>query len=115
MKSTYDRFQISVVDCRSTDGGIGPRWAHSGRELFYSTRESLIAVRVAVNSDGLVVDSRRVLFDIPDYFISPNYSGYDVFPDDQSFLFAKTEIVEDRSVVVVVNFFEELRAKVGNE
>ena len=97
----------------STDGGIGPRWARSGQELFYFSEEKLVAARVAVNDGGLVIESRRVLFDVPDYFISPNHSGYDVFPDDQSFLFTKTERVEERTVVVVLNFFEELKAKVG--
>jgi Tol biopolymer transport system component len=95
----------------STDGGIGPVWAHNGRELFYSTRESLVSVNVAIAGDDLRVESRRALFDIQRYFISPNYSGYDIFPDDRSFLFARTEREGDRSVVVVVNFFEELKGR----
>ena len=66
------------------------------------------------DSVGTSRENRQVLFAVRDYFISPNHSGYDVFLDDQSFLFGKTETVEERVVVVVVNFFEELKAKVGN-
>ncbi len=42
----------------------------------------------------------------------PNHTTYDVMPDDETFAFIKPDAA--REVVIVQNFFEELKAKVGN-
>ncbi len=44
-----------------------------------------------------------------------SYPQYDVAPDDQRFVMIRNRGVEETGELIVVeNFFEELRAKVGN-
>ncbi len=64
------------------------------------------------------VGERRALFPLgSEYHLSMEYTGYDVAPDDQHFLIAVT-VAGDESMtgrlIIVENWFEELRAKVGN-
>ncbi len=98
----------------STDGGSEPVWAHSGRELFYRGGQSLISVEVLPGAT-FVTGERRVLFSTQGFRGSRNHQRYDVTPDDQRFVMIRNpgsqEAVE---LIVVENFFEELKAKVGN-
>ncbi|MEJ2204667.1 MAG: hypothetical protein P8170_11190, partial [Gemmatimonadota bacterium] len=71
----------------STDGGIEPRWSHSGRELFYrNAAGDLVAVAV---SDGptFTTGAHTTLFDTRRYSANPVSRTYAVTPDDQHFLF----------------------------
>lgn len=94
-----------------------PVWAHSGDELFYVDGESrMVAAQVRTES-GFSVGERSVLFDIgPDYLIiqQEQYALYDVTPDDQRFVMLRQVDVEPPEVIVVQNWFEELKARVGN-
>ena len=50
-----------------------------------------------------------------DYPSVPTHPNYDVGPDDQRFIMIQLEEGDVESdVVMVLNFFEELKAKVGN-
>ena len=95
----------------STSGGSGPKWAHSGRELFYeSAALELVALEV-VPAETFVMGERRVLFSTQGY-IGP----YDVTADDQQFVMIRlTGAGQSGELIVVENWFEELRARVGNE
>jgi len=98
----------------STTGGVEPRWAHSGRELFYkSPAQEFVAVRVRAEQDFAVV-SREVLF-TPDAPL-PNAVAaqqYDVSPDDRRFLtFRPLRSQGLVTAIVVENFVAELKAKV---
>jgi eukaryotic-like serine/threonine-protein kinase len=65
----------------SLQGGGEPVWAHSGRELFYRSGDSLIAAAVATGAT-LTVTGRRTLF-AGSYLTDPRFREYDVMPDDQ--------------------------------
>ncbi len=100
----------------SAGGGSEPLWSHSGRELFYrSGNNDMVAVEILAGptfSRG----EPKVLFSMRDYPAVPNHPNYDVGPDDQRFIMIQLEEGDVESdIVMVLNWFEELKAKVGNE
>ena len=95
----------------STGGGTEPRWAHSGRELFYRSGGKLMAVAVgpgAVFAPGIP----QILFPLTGYRAARNRQQYDVAPDDRRFLMIKESGNAGEELVYVENWFTELRAKV---
>ena len=97
----------------SGGGGSAPLWSHSGRELFYRNRsDELVAVTISEQPSFRVL-SERVLFSTVDYVSDTRHRRYAVSPDDQSFIFARQPGGQTTRVVVVLNWFEELRARVG--
>ena len=103
----------------STDGGVEPLWANSGRELFYkNTARELVSVQVDTEGD-LRVLGRESLFSLPPgASLDFSYTQYDVTQDDQRFLMYRLAggvpaPVTD-SYIVVENFHEELEARVSN-
>ena len=106
----------------STEGGMAPRWAHSGRELFY-VNGSLGLVAASIETDpGFRVLGQETLFTIPSgYLLGPGLNFYDVAPDDERFLMGRNyqrDGAEDGgggpTLILVRNFFEELKERVGN-
>jgi serine/threonine-protein kinase len=104
----------------STDGGVMPVWAHSGRELFFlDSNRALIAAQVDTDS-GFQVGEKETLFTFPTGSrISTTNTLYGVAPDDQRFLMARdyggeSQESSESRFVLVNNFFEELRERVGN-
>jgi serine/threonine-protein kinase len=93
----------------STSGGGEPRWAHSGRELFYRSGNDLISVEVRTEP-SFEVGTRKRLFSAGGYLLNPNHAGYDVFPDDQTFVFVHS-VGEAQRTVMVLNWFGELRRR----
>ena len=100
----------------STNGGSEPLFAHSGRELFYKDGENQL-VSVAMNA-GTTFSSgeHQILFSV--LGTAPGDAGhrmYDVAPDDKRFLMIRSLGAADLLVplIVVDNFFTELRKKVG--
>ena len=98
----------------STDGGQEPVWAHSGRELFYKSGGDLMVAEVLPGAN-FVMGERRVLFSVQGFVSQVFHQFYDVTPDGQRFVMIRN-IGEQETVelIVVENFFEELKAKVGN-
>ena len=96
----------------STEGGIEPVWAPSGRELFYRQGDKVMIVDVPVGST-FTAGRPRVLFEEPDYAF-PFFRTYDMSPDGHRFLFVepggRREAAAD--LRVVLNWFEELKARV---
>jgi serine/threonine-protein kinase len=68
----------------SLEGGSEPVWAHSGRELFYRTGDSLMAAAVT-SSPAFTVTGRRRLFAGP-FLDGGGFREYDVSPDDRHFV-----------------------------
>ena len=100
----------------STDGGTEPLWAHSGRELFYRNgANELVAVQVTENPT-FAAGQQDVLFSMTDYLFGLGYHPqYDVSPDDQRFVMLRIDgEVGGSELILVQNFFEELRERVGN-
>jgi len=86
----------------SRDGGSEPRWAHSGRELFYKSGDQLMVVPVTPGPT-LTLGVPRALF---------NRQQYDVAPDDRQFVMIKEPAPIPGEVVYVENWFPELKERV---
>jgi Tol biopolymer transport system component len=101
------RWQVSRA------GGTEPVWAHSGRELFYrNAAGDLVAAQIASDRSFRVV-SEHSLFSARGFLTYGLHQGYVVSPDDRSFLFVRSPSGAVSQLVVVLNWFEELKAKVG--
>ena len=101
----------------STAGGTEPMWAHSGRELFYRSEDGeFMSVPIMESPTTFVHGGPQPLFPTRDYVGMIYRQMYDVSPDDQRFVMLRRIIDnDDQQLIVVENFFEELKAKVGNE
>jgi len=102
----------------SRGGGLGPRWAHSGRELFYVSADREMMVASVDTSGGFRVLGRERLFEIPPSFTFDNLStSYDVSPDDQRFIMVRTvqsEVTEEGfQLILVENWLEEVKRLVA--
>jgi len=99
----------------SRDGGTEPRWAHSGRELFFKGPRQMMAVEVTLGST-FAAGTPRGLFDLTGYRGARNRQQYDVAPDDQHFVMIR-EPADDqgRNVMYVEHWLPELlgRMKAG--
>jgi hypothetical protein len=101
----------------STVRGDEPVWAHNGRELFYqggpSPGEQMVAEIIV--DPSFAVGQQRVLFSLTPYLVGNGWAGYDMSPDDQrAMLLMAVEGEDDRQLILVENFFEELRERVDN-
>jgi hypothetical protein len=100
----------------SSGGGSAPLWAHNARELFYVRGTNMYVVRIHPGPP-FSAEPPRVLFAIPDRVrVGSLVRGtFAITPDDQRFLMVRDnswrEMAGTPTVVVVENFFEELRAK----
>ena len=102
----------------STAGGSEPLWANSGRELFYRNgANDLVVVEISADP-SFAVGQEEVLFSTADYLFSSadanvyarGYRQYDVAPDDQRFVMLRlVGATQDNQLIVIQNFFEELR------
>jgi serine/threonine protein kinase len=96
----------------STRGGIEPLWSHSGRELFYRDGSSnLVAVEVK-STPTFSLGTSTVLFPMGGYRSRTVFPEYAVAPDDRRFLMIRRFLPNaPDKLVVVENWFEELKAK----
>jgi serine/threonine-protein kinase len=100
----------------STSGGAEPVWAHSGEELFYRNgANELVSVQVS-GDPTFVAGQQEVLFSMAGYLRGAGYPMYDVSIDDQRFVMLRIddEAEANSELILVDNFFEELRQRVGN-
>ena len=99
----------------SPDGGTEPVWARSGRELFYrSGADELVVVQVP-EAPSERWDSQQALFSVAGYLPGQRHPMYDVSPDGQRFVMLRLENQSAASeVVLVVNWFTELRERMGS-
>ena len=68
----------------SLQGGSEPAWAHTGRDLFYRSGDSLMVASVTL-SPTFTVTQRRRLF-TGSFLSGGSFREYDVAPDDQHFV-----------------------------
>ncbi|MBI3050332.1 MAG: serine/threonine-protein kinase [Acidobacteria bacterium] len=96
----------------STQGADDPLWSKTGRELFYESGDTLMAVEVRTQPT-FWAGTPRVLFETR--FFNAVGRSWDVTPDGQRFL--KIETIEPdvppTHINIVLNWFQELRDKVG--
>jgi serine/threonine-protein kinase len=104
----------------SVGGGSEPVWGSSGRELFYRHDGSMMVVRIDTTGSTLTVGSPRGLFDDP-YMrdIAGSAGGvanYDISPAGERFVMVESPAASAGAapinMVVVLNWFEELRSRV---
>jgi serine/threonine-protein kinase len=95
----------------STGGGIYPRWARNGKELYYRTERGLMVVSVETDGNTFRADKPQNLFE--GNFVYIGSSGdYDVHPDGRFVMLQSEEledITEHSHITMVTNWFEELR------
>jgi hypothetical protein len=96
----------------STDGGVEPTWSHDGRELYYRHEDQMMAVRLDERDGG--PGAPRALFAGP-YVVGTAGHGnpnYDVGPNGRFLMLQNAATPVAPRLHVVLNWFEELRAKV---
>jgi serine/threonine-protein kinase len=108
------RWQVS-------DGpGVSPIWARSGREVFYATTSGLYAASLETEPT-IRVTGHSLLFNLPPGVTAANARGwFDVSSDDQRFLMGRPAQFGTAAggsaieLILVQNFFEELKARIRN-
>ena len=105
------KWQVSQTE------GISPRWSRTGDELFFvSGDREMTAARVTTEGGIFEVGAKVPLFnvDVRNLSVGENWATYDV-ADDGRFLMHQFDVnaeVQSR-LVLVENWIEELREKVG--
>lgn len=95
----------------SRNGGIEPRWAHSGRELFFKGPAEFMAVEIKPGPT-FVAGTPQALFPLAGYRSARNRQQYDVAPDDRHFVMIwEPDASLPGDLVYVQNWFPELQAK----
>ncbi len=96
----------------SASGGVDPRWTKGGRELTYRNGREMIAV--SVNPATGELGTPTTLF-AGDFWSHSNAWSHDVTPDGERFLMLRRPAgTEPRQVIVVTNWFQELKRLVPN-
>ena len=107
----------SVRQRVSLRGGVGPMWSRGGGELLYvSDADSMISVPIEFEGrESLSVGSPTALFSTGPYWIDYYHQSHAVTADGERFIMIR--VAESgaprHDLVVVENFFEELRRRVG--
>ncbi len=94
----------------STGGGAEPRWARSGRELFFRTADSVYAVAVTPGPE-FRAGAPRALFG--GRFTVASAANWDVAPDGRGFVMVRTpdSALEGTPLNVVLHWFDQLRSQ----
>jgi len=105
----------------SQAGGTEPRWAHSGRELFFRNGVHALVAAAVVPAATFTLGAQTVLFNGGDFYSDRGESArsYDVAPGDQRFVFMRTvgstgpaAAVPDK-LVEVTNWATEVQSKLA--
>ena len=115
-EQVYVRPFPNVTDAKwlvSTNGGTQPKWARRGQGLCYKSggNPEMVAVDILPGST-FTTGEHRVLFG----WGNLDNDRWDVAPGDQRFVFVRFRRYEEGTtrLILVQNFFEELRQRVGN-
>ena len=101
-----DRGELQV----STDGGVEPRWAHSGRELFFRGITTLDLMAADIETTPVLrAGPPHALFH-SDAASGLDYARYAVAPDDQHFLMVGQSNRAQPQLVRIENFMSSLRS-----
>ena len=111
----------------STEGGNGSVWSPDGRELFFDGphegERRMMSVSVTPDGETLQLGTPTPLFDMAVQGASESFVyrggnnggiGYDVFPDGRRFVIVRRSVTPALEIVLVQNFFEELKRLVPN-
>ena len=91
----------------STDGGVEPRWAASGRELFFRSGPKMLSVDLAIAGTSVRIGRPQTIFE-GDYL---EWAGanYDVSADGKRFIMVRTANANTRTLSVRVNWKSEIQ------
>jgi serine/threonine-protein kinase len=108
------RFRIQI----SPNGGTKPVWSPNGRELFYLDGQQNMMLVPVRSGNVFERDSPQQLFSAGAYFAT-QVRNFDIARDGQRFLMIKelreaAEAQPEVTINVVLNWFEELKQRVGN-
>ncbi len=97
----------------STDGGDGPLWAHSGRELFFvDARNDVVDVSIRTKP-SFSPGTGKVLFHLRSEYVIPHWCcQWDIAPDDQRFLMARAAEAGNGAgehTILVENWLQEVK------
>ena len=123
----YVRSFPVITGRHSVSPGLGtdPVWSPDGRTLYYRSGSQFLAVDVTTEPVFAVLSAPAVLFDEPKYSRAQNIGlvrTWDIHPDGSGFIMVASEGGEAGAggagllteVYLVVNWFEELRQRMGN-
>ena len=102
----------------SRGGGMYPVWARDGRELVYQRPGAGLMVAPVAPGADLQVGVAEPLFDITPYYSTRFSRAWDLSPDGQQLLMitlgggATTEADAQTEIIVVQNWFEEVKERV---
>jgi hypothetical protein len=94
----------------SNSGGVTPRWSRSGHELVYQSGDQVMAARYTVQGDTFIAEKPRV------WIAKLGGTLFDVAPDGRRVavlapVAAADAPEQEHEVVLVQNFFDELRRR----
>jgi len=95
----------------STSGGTDPEWSHRGNELFYRDGAGNLVAAEVKTSPTFLVGRATSLFSTVGLEMLLGLKGYAVSPDDRRFLMIRPVVGAAEKLIVVENWFEELKAK----
>ncbi len=100
------RWQVSV------DGGTEPLWGANGHEIFYWNGDEFLVARVSTTAGFQVLDRTEIF--VMEFARRRFLPQYDVHPDGEQFVMIN-RVGEPAPLVVVLNWFEELKRLVPTE
>jgi serine/threonine-protein kinase len=102
----------------STAGGVAPKWSPRGDELFYRNgANEMVAVAIDRSSGSTFQwTEQTTLFSVDGFRTAENRHEYDVAPDGERFVFLRfMRDADPTEIIIVENWFEELKERVGND
>ena len=109
--------KFSEYNADITEGGTRPLWSRSGRELFFLNAAHRMAVVAVQPGSSFTYAKAQLLFDATNYTYAGNpFRYFDISADGKRFLMIKFEAASATgttrpSIVVVSNWFEELKSR----
>ena len=102
----------------SNGGGVAPLWARDGQSLFFVDSDRNMITVPVTTTDSLRLGEPRRLFRLPDDAASEYnfYTPWDIGADGRFIMVRRVapEATSSSTLIIVENFFEELKAKVKN-
>jgi serine/threonine-protein kinase len=98
----------------SESGGTEPVWGRTGSELFYRSQNGSLMAASYDGDPSFAVLDRRELFSALGFGADPVHAAYDVSPDDQRFLMARSRGASG-DLILVQNWFGEMLRRLGEE